>query len=134
MRALRWQLSNNLIVETRLAASPVAYAGDGQARSLHSHSQRGRQRFADLSWRFRDFEASLFHGSNLLSRSALAAGDDRAGVSHAASRRRSLSGDEADDRLLHMRLDKLRGSTLRVATDFSDHDPGSGLRIPVKKV
>ena len=63
-----------------------------------------------------------------------AAGDDRAGVAHAASGRRCLSGDKSDDRLLHMRLDKLRGSLLRVATDFSDHDHGFGLRIAVKQI
>src|SRR5260370_31505404 len=96
---------------------------------LHSYSQRGRERFADLSWRFRDPEASFFHGLNLLACSALAAGDDCAGVAHAASGRRCLSGDEAPRRLLPIRLDTLRRGLRPISADFPDHDNLFALRI-----
>ena len=39
---------------------------------------------------------------HLFGRRALAAGDDRAGVTHAAPRRRRLAGDERHDRLLEV--------------------------------
>jgi hypothetical protein len=49
---------------------------------------------------------------HLLGRRALAAGDDRARVAHAAARRARLAGDEADDRLAsNDRLDE-RGRLL----------------------
>ena len=38
-------------------------------------------------------------------------GDDRAGVTHAAARRRGLAGDEPDDRLLEVRLDPAAASS-----------------------
>src|SRR5260370_17431419 len=85
---------------------------------LHSYSQRGRERFADLGWRFCDFEASSFHGCNLLGRCALAAGGDRTGVTHSASGRRCLPRDKSDDRLLHLRLAELRRVLLCLATGF----------------
>ena len=49
-----------------------------------------------------DVHAGLGQRVHLLRRRALAAGDDRAGVAHAASRRRGLAGDEADHRLLEL--------------------------------
>ena len=75
-----------------------------------------------------------FHGLDLLRRRALAAGDDRAGVAHAASRRRGLAGDESDHRLLHVRLHVLRRGLFGVAADFADHDHGFGLRIVVEQL
>ena len=48
-----------------------------------------------------DADPRRLHGLHLLGRGALAAGDDRAGVAHAAARGRRLPRDEADDRLLH---------------------------------
>src|SRR5664279_1109228 len=101
---------------------------------LNFHTQCGRERFSDVGWRLRNFEAGFFHGCNLLGRRALAAGDDRAGVAHAASGRRSLSGDKTHDRLLHVRLDKLRSDLFRVATDLADHDYGFGLGIAVEQI
>jgi len=44
------------------------------------------------------------------------------------------AGDEAHDRLFSYASDKLRGSLLRVATDFPDHDNGFSLRIAIKQV
>src|SRR5208282_5705945 len=101
---------------------------------LYSYSEHGRERFADVGRRFRYLEAGFFHGRNLFGRGALAAGDDRTGMAHAASGRRCLSRDEADDRLLHMRPDELRGGFLRVAPDLADHDYSFGLRIAIEKI
>ena len=65
---------------------------------------------------------------HLLGRRAFAAGDDRAGVAHAASGRRRLARDEADDRLLEVRLDPGGGLFLGAAADLADHDHGVGVR------
>ena len=65
---------------------------------------------------------------------AMPAGNDRAGVAHAASRRRGLPGDEADHRLLHSRLHKFRRGFFRVAADLADHDHRFGLRIAIEQV
>src|SRR6185295_12220506 len=51
-------------------------------------------------------DASRFHGRHLLGRGPLAAGDDRAGVAHAAARRGGLTADEADHRLGDVGLDE----------------------------
>src|ERR1044072_6940106 len=52
---------------------------------------------ADVGGAADDVDARLRHGRHLLGRGALAAGDDRAGMAHAAARRRGLPADEADD-------------------------------------
>src|SRR5262249_10313319 len=66
---------------------------------------------------------------HLLRGSALAARDDRAGVPHAAPRRRRLPGDEADDRLAEIRRDPRGGVFLGAAADLADHDHRVGLGI-----
>ena len=50
--------------------------------------------------RRRHLDAGGFHGGDLRLRIAFAAGNDRAGMAHAPSRRRRAAGDEADHRLL----------------------------------
>ena len=61
---------------------------------------------------------------------ALAAGDDRAGMAHAAAGRRGAPGDEADHRLLAaalgLVLEELRGVLFRRAADLADHDDRLG--------
>src|SRR2546427_4800014 len=52
-----------------------------------------------------------FHGSELAFGSALAARGDRTGVAHALAGRSRRTGDETDDRLLHVVLDVDRKST-----------------------
>ena len=66
---------------------------------------------------------------HLLGSSAFAAGDDRARVTHAAPGRRRLSGDEADDRLLEVRLDPRGGLFFRAPADLADHDHGLGFLV-----
>src|SRR5215217_1128713 len=60
---------------------------------------------AHVSRALDDLDARGGQRGHLLGRRALAARDDRARVSHPASRRRRLAGDEADDRLLEVRFD-----------------------------
>src|SRR4051812_10498784 len=72
-------------------------------RALHHPDARGGQR------------------RHLLRRRALAAGVDRAGMPHAPSRGGGLAGDEADHRLLEVRLDPGRRVFLSVAADLADH-------------
>ena len=59
--------------------------------------------------------------------------DDGSGVAHAAARRRGLSGDEADDRLLHVLLDELGRGLFGRAADLADHDDGFGFGIVVEQ-
>src|SRR4051794_32726691 len=54
-------------------------------------------------------------------------------MAHASSGRRRASGDESDDRLLHMFLDVLRSSLFRIAADFPDHDDGVRIRILIEE-
>ncbi len=70
---------------------------------------------------------------HLVGRSALASGDDRAGVAHAPPRRRGLSGDESDDRLLDMCLDIGGSSFLRCASDFANQDDGLRLGVLIEQ-
>ena len=64
---------------------------------------------------------------HLLGGRAFAARDDRAGVAHPSPGRRGLAGDEADDRLLEMRLDPRRRLFLGGAADLANHDDGVGV-------
>ena len=61
------------------------------------------------------------HRFVLLDGGSVPAADDRAGMSHAAARRRCLAGDESDDRLLHMLFDVFSRNFFCVAADFADH-------------
>ena len=63
-------------------------------------SQQLLQRLAQLRWAWATRDSSRFHRRDLALGIALAARDDRAGMAHAAARRRGAAGDEADDRLL----------------------------------
>src|SRR3954464_14652219 len=94
-------------------------------KQLSAHcafSERLHERLADHGWRFRDADACSLKRFDLFSRSAMPAGDDRAGVSHAAARRRGLSRDECHHRLLHMLLHVFGRSFFVGAADLADHD------------
>ena len=71
---------------------------------------------------------------HLLRRRALPARDDGARVAHAASGRRGLPGDEADDRLLELLLDEGRRLLLRRAADLANHDHGVGVGVAGKQL
>src|SRR3954464_527579 len=80
-------------------------------------AQQLLRRCTDIRWALDHPHAGGGERVHLLFRRAAAARDDRARVPHAASRRRGLPGDEADHRLLEVRLDPRRGVPLGVAAD-----------------
>src|SRR5208337_1655699 len=87
--------------------------------------QKIDERLAEAGGRRRDVDAGLLHRCDLVLGAALAPGDDRAGMAHAAPRRRSAAGDEADDGFrpaaLGLVLQEPGGVLLRLAADFADH-------------
>src|SRR5882672_6976613 len=92
------------------------------------------QSAAEVSRRFDGFDTGGGHGCVFVLCGSLPAGNDCSGVAHAAAWRRGLSGDETDDRLLHIRSDPCGGNFFRVATDFADEDDGMRLRIVVEEL
>ena len=92
-----------------------------------------RERFADFSGRLHDVDAGFLERLHLVGCGALAAGDDGAGVAHAAAGRRGLAGDEAYDGLLHVRLHVGCGGLFRRAADFADEDDGLGFGVFVEQ-
>src|SRR5579862_5567643 len=86
--------------------------------------------------RRRDLDASRLHGGDLGIGAALAAGNDRAGMTHAPAGRCGAPGDEADHRLLAAALgfvlQKLRGVLFRRAADLPDHDQRLGRLVGEK--
>src|SRR5712691_5469468 len=101
---------------------------------LNFNSQRRYEGFPDGRRRFCHADSRRFHGPDLLRSRSLAAGDDRSGMAHAASRRRGLPGNEAHDRLLHFRFHKFRCGFFGVTADLTNHDHGFGLRIAIEQV
>src|SRR5271166_1354006 len=91
------------------------------------------QCLSDFCRSTRHMNPRSLHGLDLLRRSSLPAGDDRARVSHAPPRRRGLARDKAHYRLLHVRLDVLRRCFFGAAADLADHDDGFRLRISVEQ-
>ena len=76
---------------------------------------------------------AAFQRGHLLRRGSFAAADDRAGMTHAPSRRGGLAGDEGHDRLGHVLLHKRGRLLLRRAADLTDHDDGLGGRIVLER-
>src|SRR5690606_26600407 len=98
------------------------------ALALEHLNQRG----AESGRRVRDGDASRTHGFHLVFRAALAARDDRAGMTHAAARRGRYTGNEAHNRLLHLgRLQEFRRFLFSRAANLTDHD--DRMRIGVAK-
>src|SRR5262249_5448631 len=64
---------------------------------------------------------------------AAAAGDDGAGVAHALAGGGGAAGDEADDGLLHVRLNPCGGGFFIAAADLADHHDGLGLRVIIEE-
>ena len=89
-----------------------------------STTSTGRRMIAD---------AGRLERGDLLLGGAGRAGDDRAGVAHAAARGRGLPGDEADDRLRHVLLHERRGVLLVGAADLAHHHDGVGLGILLER-
>src|SRR5436305_15149223 len=68
-----------------------AFAGEQSCRN-----QQFLQRLAQFRWAWGDGNSSRLHRGDLAFGIALAARDDRAGMAHAAARRRGPASDEAD--------------------------------------
>ena len=92
-------------------------------------------RLADVGDGVSDGDARRVEGCNLVRCRALAAGDNRAGVSHALARRRLTTGDERRHRLiLHILLNPLRGILLCRAADLTDDENCVGVRVVLEEL
>src|SRR5712692_3360595 len=113
-----------------------AAAGRAEARPYIKAPllQGGGEGRAEVRGSFDGSDSGGGHRGVFVLGGALAAADDGAGVAHAASRRSGLAGDEADDGLLHVDLDPLRGALFGVAADFADQNDGVRVRIIVEKL
>ncbi len=81
--------------------------------------------FSNLSGSLNHMNACCLQGCHLFRGGAVASGDDRSGVTHASSWRRGLSGNETDDRLVHVGFGKLSSLFFRVPADFPVAAPAS---------
>src|SRR5665213_2880874 len=109
-----------------------------QAKDTSSESgfQYFRQGLAQSRRRRGNLDPGGFHGGDLGFGITFAAGDDGAGMAHAAAGGRGAPGDEADHRLLAaafgLVLEELRGVFLGRAADLADHHDGWGLVVGEK--
>src|SRR5688572_33092439 len=93
------QTAQAVQIEAKLRAAGRASGGD---------AEDARERLADGRGTFGDADAGGLQGGDLPFRAAFAAADDRAGVAHAAPRRRGAAGDERNDRLADVLLHERR--------------------------
>ena len=77
---------------------------------------------------------SSFERGDLVRGRACAAFDDRASMSHTLAGRRGLPGDEAGDRLGHIRSDELGCLLFIRAADLADQNDLLGLRIMLEQL
>mmetsp|Transcript_63393 Transcript_63393/g.151303 ORF Transcript_63393/g.151303 Transcript_63393/m.151303 type:complete len:377 (+) Transcript_63393:60-1190(+) len=104
----------------------VCPSSPGLAGRLHGRSHVG----AELSWRASDGHTCSLKGGDLGGGSALAAGDDGAGVAHSAARWGGDTCDEAHHWLaLVVCLQPVCSLLLCVTTDLANHDDALGLRV-----
>src|SRR5579862_4574075 len=96
--------------------------------------QGGGEGRAEVCRSFDGFDSGGVHGGVLVLGGALAPGDNRAGMAHAAARRSGLSGDEADHRLFHVGLNPGGGGFFSVTANFTDEDDGVSVRIFVEEL
>src|SRR6266700_5458933 len=129
-------LPPNRLVRTKNPPSKRAATEetDGASPALQTLFQGGGDSGAEVRGSFDGADAGGGHRSVLVPGGALAAADNRASMAHAASRRRSLPGNEADNRLLHIGFNPFRRAFFGVATDFTDQDDGLGAGIIVEKL
>src|SRR5258706_35977 len=104
-----------------------------KARATETSFQCGGEGGAEVRGSLYRADAGGGHRGVLVFGGALAAADNRSGMTHAASRRSGLPGDEADNGFLHVGLDPLRGPLFGVAADFANQNNGVGIRIIVEK-
>src|SRR5271165_6139519 len=90
---------------------PLRLSGES---ALHGFAERGGCRTHS--------DTGGFHGLDLIFRLTRSSRNDGPSVTHAAARRRGLSGDEAYHRLAHMLADIRRRRLFRIPADLADHD------------
>src|SRR6266700_1136935 len=112
-------LPPNRLVRTKNPPSKRAATEetDGASPALQTLFQGGGDSGAEVRGSFNGANAGGGHRSVLVPGGTLTAADNRASVAHAASRRRSLPGNEADNRLLHIGFNPFRSAFLGVAAD-----------------
>src|SRR5271168_525470 len=88
--------------------------------------------FSNFGGRRAHRDARFLHRLHLVFRSSRSARDNRARVTHAASRRRSLPGDETHHWLLDMGFDVFGGRLLRAPADLADHHDGMRVRVRIE--
>src|SRR6516162_5603770 len=87
----------------------------------------------DRGGRFGDDHPGAAQCLHLVTGSALAPGNDGAGMAHAPTRRGRAASDKSDDRLFRPSgFQKIGSVLLRAAADFADHDDRLGLVVGKK--
>ncbi|KAF1856457.1 hypothetical protein Lal_00048580, partial [Lupinus albus] len=96
---------------------------------LHFPAGQLGQGLADVGQGTHGLHTGVLQGGELLVRSALAAGDDGAGVAHALAGRCGDTRDVGHHRLGHVGLDEGSGFFFSGTADLTDHDDRFGLRV-----
>ena len=91
-------------------------------------------RLAEIGRRLHGARTGFVQRAEFVRRRALAAGDDRAGVTHAFARRRGDARDVGDHGLGDVLVDEIRGGFFVRAADLADHDDAFGLRIAFEEL
>src|SRR6266545_240713 len=84
-------------------------------------------------FQFRSAKTRVNPRLNFFRSRSLAAGDDRAGVTHATPRRRRLSGDESHDWFSNVVLCERCGFLFSSAADLADHHDSIRLIISLEQ-
>src|SRR6266850_1394661 len=114
---------------------PAPTSGNSRAkRKQQELFQGGSQGGAKVRRSFDGADAGGGHRGVLVLGGALAAANDCAGMAHAAAGGRGLACNKADDGLLHVDLDPLRGALFGVATDFANQNDGVRVGIGAEKL
>src|SRR5438309_10075425 len=89
------------------------------------------QRVGNRRRSFGNGDAGGFERLDFSGGSSLSSGNNRAGVTHSSSRRRSHSRDESRDRFFTIRLDPGGGFFFGRAADFADQDHSLGVLVVI---
>src|SRR5260221_11240474 len=102
----------------RFGASDCA---QGKKRPLQLF-KRGGESAAEVRGRFDGFDTGIGHRGVFFFRSSLSAGNNGAGMAHAAARRRGLSSVKSDHRFFKVCLVPRGADVFRVAPDSANQD------------